>query len=43
MWAKPNYKKRIPERRNDGHVDWWLYKDSNPQDFFEIYTEGQNG
>lgn len=36
-------KKRIPERRNDGHVDWWLYKDSNPQDFFEIYTEEQNG
>lgn len=36
-------KKRIPERKNDGHVDWGLYKDSNPQDFFEIHIEEQQG
>lgn len=23
------------EERDDTHVDWWIYKDSNPQDYFE--------
>lgn len=33
-------KKRVPARRNDGHIDWWLYKDSKPQDYFQISEEG---
>ena len=23
------------EERIDTHVDWWIYKDANPQDYFE--------
>ena len=23
------------ERRNDTHVDWWIYKDSEPQEYFD--------
>ncbi len=23
------------EERDDTHVDWWIYKDANPQEYFE--------
>lgn len=24
------------------HIDWWLYKDSNPEDYFEEYKEKED-
>lgn len=35
-------KNRCPERKSDGHVDWWLYKESSPQEYFEICEEKNN-
>lgn len=29
-----DYGERIPKRK-DSHIDWWIYENSNPEDYFE--------
>lgn len=29
------------EEREDTHVDWWIYKDANPQNYFKEVTEDE--
>lgn len=30
------------KERNDTHVDWWIYKEANPQLYFEKCEKGKN-
>ena len=30
------------KQRDDSHVDWWIYEQSNPQDYFEMITKKED-
>ena len=34
-----NSKSKRSKRRNDPHVDWWIYKDATPEIYFKEYLE----